>query len=40
MCAGGRICVGMNYMNEFLPYKWQTVATTTVNTVDAVTMIY
>lgn len=40
ICAGGRVLVGFNYMNEFIPSKYQNISTTWFPTVDAFVMIY
>jgi hypothetical protein len=40
ICASGRIIVGVNYMNEFIPEKYQNMTTTLIFAFDAFTMIY
>ena len=39
-CSGGRVIVGLNYMNEFVPTKYQNITTTWFPNGDAFVMIY
>jgi MFS family permease len=40
LCAGGRVCVGIAYMNEFMPNKYQNIATSFRNLGDTAVMFY
>ena len=39
LCAGGRVCVGLNWMNEFMTLDWQNFCTTSFNVCDSCVMI-
>ena len=39
LSAGGRVGVGTNYLNEFLPYDWQNTVTSLLNVADAAVLI-
>ena len=40
LCAGGRVSIGVNYMNEYLPAKYVNVTTSSLNGGEACTMIF
>ena len=39
-CAGGRVCVGLSYLNEFIPTKYQNITSVAFTNIDALTMTY
>ena len=40
LCAGGRVCVGLSYMNEFIPEKYHNFTTTCLGQGDVCVMLY
>lgn len=40
LCAVGRVMIGVNYMNEFIPVEYQNISTTWFPAGDAFVMIY
>jgi MFS family permease len=40
LCAAGRVCVGLAYMNEFVPRKYHNLTTTILNLGDSFIMLY
>jgi hypothetical protein len=39
-CAGGRVCVGLSYLNEFVPEKYQNITSVMFTNMDALVMSY
>lgn len=39
-CAGGRVCVGLSYLNEFIPTKYQNITSVAFTNMDALVMTY
>lgn len=39
-CAGGRVCVGNNYISELVPYKFQNLTCPMVLALDALVLTY
>ena len=40
LCGGGRVATGTMYMNEYVPSRWNTFVTTSLNCYDACIMIF
>jgi putative MFS transporter len=39
-CAGGRVCVGLSYLNEFVPERYQNITSVMFTNMDALVMTY